>query len=272
MIKNLIKLTFIFIMALSIAAPGFALGKDHIDMDHSKEGIYIFKINTKKIGRKIKPYVAQSLTTTSDIYKNNENFALVVNGGFFDILTGAPVSYVKIDKKTVETPFSNQKLIENAGKSGRLEAILNRAEFRILENKKGELLFDMTGHFVPPTEGYTIKHSLQGGPLIYPNMNLEDESFVIMQGGKVKFQAADVLKRRERTALALKNDILYIIIFTNQHKVTMSELKEFCKNLKVDKAMALDGGASTSLNYRNIEIYSSLTSQRRVKSFLVIEK
>ena len=154
----------------------------------------------------------------------------------------------------VETPFSNQKLIENAGKSGRLEAILNRGEFRILENQKGELLFDMTGHFVPPMTGYTIKHSLQGGPLIYPNMNLENESFVIMQGGKVKFQAADVLKRRERTALALKNDILYIIIFTNQHKVTMNELKEFCKNLKVDKAMALDGGASTSLNYRNVEI------------------
>ena len=51
------------------------------------------------MGHKIKPYVAQNLTTTSDIYKNNENFALVVNGGFFDILTGAPVSYVKIDKK-----------------------------------------------------------------------------------------------------------------------------------------------------------------------------
>ena len=272
MIRNLIKFTFVFMMSVCLAAPGFALGKSSIDMEHSKEGIYIFKINTKKNGHKIKPYVAQSLTTTSDIYKNNEKFALVVNGGFFDILTGAPVSYVKIDQKTVETPFSNQKLIEYAGKSGRLESILNRSEFRVLENQKGELSFDIAGHFVPPQAGFRIKHSLQAGPMIYPYMNLEDESFVIKEGNRVKFQAADVLKRRERTALALKNDILYIIIFTNQNKVTMNELQEFCKNLKVDKAMALDGGASTSLNYKNVEIYSSLTSQRRVKSFLVIEK
>ena len=42
--------------------------------------------------------------------------------------------------------------------------------------------------------------------------------------------------------------------------------------MKFDKAMALDGGASTSINYKNVEIYSSLGSQRRVKSFLVVEK
>ena len=118
----------------------------------------------------------------------------------------------------------------------------------------------------------TIKHSIQGGPLVYPVMNLEKESFVIMEDNKVKFQAADVLKRRERTVLALKNEILYFIIFTNKNKVSVTEIRDFCRKMKFDKAMALDGGASTSVNYKDVEIFSSFGSQRRVKSFLVVEK
>ena len=34
----------------------------------------------------------------------------------------------------------------------------------------------------------------------------------------------------------------------------------------------MDGGASTSINYGGIEIYSNAGAQRRVKSFIVIEK
>ncbi len=246
--------------------------KENIEMEHTAPGIYIFKMNTEKMGCKIKPYVADKLTATSDVFKNSEKYDLVINGGFFDIVTGNAVSYVTIDGNVVETPFSNQKLIENAGKTNRLEAILNRAEFRILEDKKGNLIFDMDHHFVPVQEGLTLKHSLQGGPFVYPSMNLEKESFLKVENNKVKFQAADVLKRRERTILALKNEMLYIVLFTNQNKVTMNEVRDFCKKMKFDKAMALDGGASTSANFKDLEIYSSFTSQRRVKSFLTVEK
>lgn len=246
--------------------------EDEILMIHDTPGVYIFKLNTKKIGDKIKPFVADKLTTASDIYKNNDNFALVLNGGFFDILTGDAVSYVTIDGKVAETPFSNMKLIQNAGKTNRLEGILNRAEFRILESDKGNLSFDIDNHFATVPEGKTIKHSIQGGPMLYPVMNLEKESFLVMENNKVKLQAADVLKRRERTVLALKNEILYFIIFTNQNKVSMPEIRDFCKKMKFDKAMALDGGASTSVNFKDTEIFSSFGSQRRVKSFLVVEK
>ncbi len=269
--KKIIISAFIFLFALS--TPAFAKkSTDGITMEHSIPGVYIFKMDTKKMGDKIKPHVAEKLTTTSDIYKNNENFSLVVNGGFFDILTGDAVSYVTIDGKTVETPFSNMKLIQNAGKTNRLEAILNRAEFRILQDRKGELSFDIDNHFAPVQEGKTIKHSIQGGPFIYPRMNLEKESFVKKENNKITFQAADVLKRRERTVLGIKNEILYLIIFTNQNKVTVNEIKDFCKKMKLDKAMALDGGASTSINYKDVEIYSNTGLQRRVKSFIVVEK
>lgn len=269
--KKIIVSTFILLFALS--APALAKkSNDGITMEHSTSGIYIFKMDTKKMGNRIKPHVAQKLTTTSDVYKNNENFSLVVNGGFFDILTGDAVSYVTIDGKTVETPFSNMKLIQNAGKTDRLEAILNRAEFRILQDKRGELSFDIDNHFAPVKDGKTIKHSIQGGPFIYPEMNLEKESFIKKENDRITFQAADVLKRRERTVLGLKNEILYLIIFTNQNKATINEIKDFCKKMKFEKAMALDGGASTSINYKDIEIYSDTGFQRRVKSFLVVEK
>lgn len=269
--KNLIT-ALIALFALTIFAPCAFAARGDIQLDHSEEGIYVIKVNTKKAGTKIKPYVSDKLITSSEVFKNNKNYALVTNGGFFDILTGAAVSYVIIDGKTVETPFSNMGLIQNAAKCNRLEGILNRAEFRILESDRGALSFDIDYHFAPTEEGKNIKHSLQGGPMLLPYMNLEKESFVIKEGNKVKFQAADVLKRRERTVLALKDNMLYIIIFTNQNRVTIDEARDFCKKLGADKAMALDGGASTSLNYKDIEIFSSFTSQRRVKSFLVIER
>lgn len=269
--KKLLTL-FIAVFTLTIFVPTAFAAKSDIQLDHSEQGIYAIKVNTKKAGLKIKPYVADKLITSSEVFQNNKNYALVTNGGFFDILTGAAVSYVVIDGKTVETPFSNMGLIQNAAKCNRLEGILNRAEFRILENGRGALTFDIDYHFAPVEEGKTIKHSLQGGPMLIPYMNLEKESFVIKDGNKVKFQAADVLKRRERTVLALKGDTLYIIIFTSQNKVTIEEARDYCKKLGADKAMALDGGASTSLNYKDIEIFSSFTSQRRVKSFLVIER
>lgn len=273
--KKLILTIFIisFVVAQNLSGCAFSKdASDGISMEHTTPGVYIFKLNTKKIGNKIKPYVADKLTTASDIYKNNNNFALVLNGGFFDVLTGDAVSYVTIDGNVVETPFSNMKLIQNAGRTNRLEGILNRAEFRIFENNHGKLSFDIDNHFATVPEGKTIKHSIQGGPLIYPVMNLEKESFVIMENNKVKFQAADVLKRRERTVLALKNEILYFIIFTNQNKVSVTEIRDFCQKMKFDKAMALDGGASTSVNYKDLEIFSSFGSQRRVKSFLIVEK
>ena len=44
------------------------------------------------------------------------------------------------------------------------------------------------------------------------------------------------------------------------------------ENLKLKKTMALDGGLSTALNYKNISIGSLGKYQRRVKSFLVVER
>lgn len=262
-----------FIMAAIM--PVYAVSSDiTVEKDN---GIYIFKVPLKKYKNKIKPYVADELTTATEVFHNKDlNFKLVVNGGFFDPVNGAPVSEVTIDKKEVQSLFSNESLVKSLDNQGRVEAVINRTELRVLDDYKNKPWFDITNHFAIPPVNNSIRHSLQAGPMLLPNLRLEEESFIKYKGNKAVDLAADVLKRRERTIIGLKNgafggDYLYILIFTQAKKVSLPEARDYCKRLKLSKAMAMDGGASTSINYKDIEIYSSHDNTRRVKSFLVIE-
>ncbi len=272
MIKKIFLLLTFLLFFLS---PSFAFGGD---IEVIKDGgIFIFKVPLKVYGNKIKPYVTEDLTTVSDVYKNNKNFKLVVNGGYFDIKTGAPASNVIIDGVQAENIFDNLPLIQSLQETGRLEKVLNRSELRILENPKNKLSFDIVNHFFIPDENNVIKHSIQAGPMLLPELRLEEESFVRYNGGKSIQLAGDVLKRRERTVIGLKNglfgnDDLYIIIFTVNNRVTLLEAADYCRKLKLDKALSMDGGASTSINYGDYQIYSNKGAERRVKSFLVVEQ
>jgi len=263
----------LFITLCVVFNPSFAFAKEKIEASNPELGIYVFKINTKKYGQKIKPYVTSKVTKPEKVYNDN-CFDLVVNGGFFDVKTGKSVSYVTIDGKTVLDVEQNTKLINDLKKQDRLEKVLSRGELRILENKRGKLKFDIDYHTNPVNKrGYKIKHALQAGPILYPAMNLVDEGFVIYENDMVKFQSADILKRRARTAIGLRGKYLYIVLFTNEHKVDANEMRDYMvDNLKLEKILALDGGLSTSANYKGISIGSFGKYQRKVKSFLIIEK
>ena len=265
------KKIFLLLIALIMTlCPVFA--KDKIEVINDTLGVYVFKIDTNKYGSKIKPYMSNKLTTTQKIYDDN-CFDLVVNGGFFDVKTGKSVSYVTIDNELVSDVEDNIELMKDLKKQKRYEEVLSRAELRILENKRHKLKFDIALHNEPIKKGYTIKHALQAGPMLTPDMDLVNEGFVIKEDGIVKYQSVDILKRRERTAIGLKGKYLYIVIFTKDHKVDAHEMKDYMENtLKLKKAMAFDGGLSTSVNYRNINIGSLGKFQRRVKSFLVVER
>lgn len=264
------KIISVFILMIFSFAPVFA--KEKIEMINDNSGIYVFKINIKKYGDKIKPYIVPDVETPKKIY-NDCCFDLVVNGGFFDVDNQKSVSYVTIDNKMVADVEDYEELCKQLKEEGRLDKVLSRAEFRILENKRHKLKFDITSHNTPPQKGYKIKHALQAGPELLPLMNLEKEGFVVYDDGFVKSQSVDILKRRERTALGLKGKYLYIVIFTRDYQVDANEMRDYMKDkLKVKKAMALDGGLSTALNYKNVSLGSMGRYQRKVKSFLVIEK
>lgn len=269
------KIVSLIVFCLILAPSAYALGGD-IEVQNDG-GIYVFKIPIRKYKNKIRPYVAKELTTVSDVYNNKDlNFKLVVNGGFFDPVTGAPVSNVIINEKNVQSMFSNLPLVEGLNKQNRVEKVLNRSELRILKDTKNRVAFDIVNHFFIPDEDQTIVHSIQAGPMIIPEFRLEEESFVTYKDRKAYQLAADVLKRRERTIIGLKNNPLtqgdlYIIIFTSSKKATLNEARDYCLKLGLDKALAMDGGASTSINYGGVEIFSDTGAQRKVKSFLVIE-
>lgn len=265
-------LPLLLMIAFSFGFFNNALAKEKIEVINDNSGIYVFKIDTKKYGNKIKPYIVSNLETPKKIY-NDCCFDLVVNGGFFDVNNAKTVSYVTIDNKLVGDVAEHNTLIEDLKKQDRLEKVLSRAEFRILENKNHKLKFDIAYHNDPTPKNWTIKHSLQAGPLLYPCMDLIKEGFVQYEDDFVKMQAVDILKRRERTALGLKGKYLYIVIFTRDYQVDANEMRDYMvEKLKVKKAMALDGGLSTALNYKNISLGSMGRYQRKVKSFLVIEK
>ena len=273
--KKYLNILFAAFLAFSFISTS-ALAKEKVEVTHDTAGIWVFKINTKKYGDKIKPFVVNSLTTPKKVYDDN-CFDLVVNAGFFDVKNGKTVSYVTIDKELVGDVMAHNQLVENLKKEDRLDKVLSRGELRILENKHHKLKFDIARHNEPIkkkwAKKYEIKHALQAGPILYPTMDLAGEGFVVYEDGTVKSQSVDILKRRERTAIGLKGKYLYIVVFTKDHKLDGNELAKFMeKDLKVKKALAFDGGLSTAVNYKDISIGSLGKYQRRVKSFLVIER
>ena len=139
------------------------------------------------------------------------------------------------------------------------DVIREKSIFVIVENQENESI------------GYM---SLVDYKIYYPiKSSLKDYEVICDEDDIVKSQSVDILKRRERTAIGLKGKYLYIVIFTKDFKVDANEMREYLLDeLKLQKAMALDGGLSTSLNYRDISIGSLGKYQRRVKSFLVIER
>lgn len=265
--KKIIILLLLLIFSFS---PVFA--KEKIEVTQDGAGIYIFKINTKKYGSKIKPYVSKKLTTPKKVY-DDECFDLVVNAGYFDVKNGKSVSYIVVNNELISDPKDNPELTESLKQEGRLEKVLSRGELRILETKRHKLKFDIAYHNEPIEKKYKAKHILQAGPILLPQMDLAQEGFVIYDDDMVKFQSADILKRRERTAIGLKGKYFYIVIFTKDNKVDAKEMRDYLLDeLKLDKALAFDGGLSTAINYKDISIGSLGKYQRKVKSFLVIER
>ena len=70
-IISLLILTILFTFC-----PAFA--KDKFEVKNDTAGIYVFKIDTKKYGKKIKPYLSKKLTTPQKVYED-ECFDFVVN-------------------------------------------------------------------------------------------------------------------------------------------------------------------------------------------------
>ena len=105
-------------------------------------------------------------------------------------------------------------------------------------------------------------------------MDLEKEFFILKdKNGKIIRESASVLQKRARSVVALKkntNDLFFIVV-SNDNPMSLPQLQRFLISFGFEKALNLDGGPSTSVNFKDFEIYSSHKEPRKLKSFLLVK-
>ena len=266
--KKFFTILFILFSFLSIPA-------NAVDIKEN-DGVYhiIIKANNKTL-KKLKCISVQDLMTNREVH-NKTKAILTVNGGFFDPANKKSVSYVYTDRGLVEDPIFNENLYKSGIVRKNMDKILNRTEFRILECFDGYKA-EISAHKNQVDFECQLVSAIQAGPLIYPQLQLEEEFFVVKDNeGNIIRESASVLHRAPRTIVGLEGGkFIHFLIFTDNHPVTLEEAAKYCAELGIDRAMALDGGGSTSFNYKNnIEVVSTPEKNqgRALKSFIILSK
>jgi exopolysaccharide biosynthesis protein len=256
---------FTLIFGLQANAKEISVKKDN--------GIYHIVLKGEKVKKRIKFVVSEDLISNREAHIKGQA-ELTVNAGFFDPKNGKTISYVVMDRMIVADPMFNSSLLANPFFRKNMDKVLNRSEFRIIQcgNK---LEYSIVGHKSEVPFGCFALTSAQGGPLVYPELRLEEEGFIVKdEEGKVVRESASVLHKTARTIIGLKGtDECHILIITDENPMDMYEVQKLCKELNLDRAMAFDGGSSTSMNYKNkLEVISTVGDGggRLLKSFMVV--
>ena len=262
------KKFLVILLFVSISACVFAC-TPAIKVDFN-DGIYHIVLDGKKLSDKIKFVSSENLISNRKAHKDF-NSLLTINTGYFDPKNQKTISYI-VEDGSVLSPLDNENLMNNPVLVKNMDKIENRTEFRILQcNHKTK--YEITPHTSVIPEGCIIKTSAQGGPMVLPDLRLEEEFFIVKNSdGKVVRESASVLHKCARTVIGLKDNNIHILIFTNDHPADMYDVQKYCSDLKLDSAMGFDGGSSTSFNYEDIEVVSAKNSGRLLKSFMIIEK
>lgn len=267
---KLLKQIFIaLLLTILFVTPSFA---NNISIKHDN-GIYHIVLKGEKVKRKIKFVTSEDLITNREAHIKGRS-TLTVNAGFFDPKNGKTISYVVTDRVTSADPMFNQALLANPFFRKNMNKIINRSEFRVMQcGNKFE--YAIVGHKSEIPFGCTVITSAQGGPLIVPELKMEEEGFIVKnEEGNVIRESASVLHKTSRTIIGIKGtDECHILIITDENPMDLYEVQKLCNELKLDRAMAFDGGSSTSMNYKNnIEVVSLKGdgAGRMLKSFMLV--
>ena len=263
------KLFIISLCLVALASTALALG-DPLQINYN-DGIYHIILDGKKVENKLKFVSSEKLMTNKEAHLAG-NAILTINAGFFDPNNQKTISYIIMDRNTSADPLFNENLLMNPILRQNIDKIINRTEFRVVECEN-KIHYEIVPHKTPIDFACSIITSAQGGPMILPELKLEEEFFIVKnKEGKIIRESASVLEKTARTIIGLKGNDIHILIITNKHPKTIYEVKDLCKELEFDRAMAFDGGSSTSLNYKkSIDVVStSDTGGRMLKSFMLV--
>ena len=235
------------------------------------KGVYVVEVNTHKTKYKLQPVVVAQLETNASVYERLKP-KFLVNAGFFDPKNQQTVSYVIKDGHLVLNPKNNENLMNNKVLEPYMNKILNRSEFRIYEDEKGRYHYDITPHNAEAPQGLTLKHSIQAGPMLVPDLRLAEEFFILQRDGVTISESASCLHKYARTAIGIKENKVYLFIITGEAAMTLAEVAELAKKWGMEKAMAFDGGGSTSFDSQELHVISEEQGQgRKLKSFLMLK-
>ena len=262
------KILFLFLSLLLITNTALAGG---IDVTYD-DGIYHIVLSGEKIKKRINFISSESLITNKEAHQRTKS-KLTINAGYFDPANQKSMSYIVTDRVTMEDPQFNESILYNPVLRRNLDKILNRTEFRILECDRGEYRYEIVPHKSSVDFGCAIVTSAQGGPLVYPQLRLEEEFFVVKKDGEVVRESCSVLHKTSRTIIGLKNGEINILIITDKHPMDLYEVHDYVKKLGWDRAMAFDGGSSTSMNYLDKYNVTSVGDGggRSLKSFMIVK-
>ena len=267
--KKLLLSICLICMALIPAVGAFC---DPINIKYD-DGIYYITLDGKALAKKIKFISSEKLITNKEAHTKSGS-DLTINAGFFDPKNQKTISYIVNDRNIVADPLFNENLLMNPVLRQNFDKIINRTEFRIVECDE-KYHYEIVPHKTPVDFACSVVTSAQGGPLILPELRLEEEFFIVKDSdGKVVRESASVLAKVARTIIGLKGDEITVLVITNKHPMTIYEVRDLCKKLGLEKAMGFDGGSSTSMDYKkSIEVTSTHDdSGRMLKSFMVIKK
>lgn len=267
--KALLIVLFLFVALI----PSVWAFCEPVTVEYS-DGIYHITMDGKRVAKRLKFISSESLITNKEAHLKT-GALLTVNAGFFDPKNQKTISYIVSDKSTVADPLFNESLLSNSILRQNIDKIVNRTEFRVIDCD-GKYHYEIVPHKSNVDFACSVETSAQGGPMLLPELQLEEEFFVVKKEGKIIRESASVLEKTARTVIGLRKtdcgDEVHILIFTNRNPKTIYEARDYCKKIGLDRAMAFDGGSSTSFNYKNdIDVVSTNdTGGRLLKSFLVV--
>ena len=247
------KIIIIILFGFIVFMPGFC--KSKINLKEYPKGIYVVKVDSNYFAQNSSIYLSKDLKTVEQAARKSRA-KVAINAGFFDPNNAKTISYILKNNKIIADPRGNERLINNDELKPHLEKIFNRSEFRVYSN-----CFEIKPHNAPILRN-NLKYSVQAGPELVPDYNVEKEYFGKLAGSKVA-----------RSAIAIKGNEILLIAARN---LTLNELTEFLKTLKVEQGMAFDGGSSTSLYVdlpgKKLNLNSTKdNTARRVKSVLILK-
>ena len=262
--KKIALLVCLLLLGSSVLASPVSIKEDN--------GIYHITLSGNAVKKRINFIATDSLMTNKEVHDASKSL-LTINTGFFDPKNGKTISYIVTDGQTVADPLMNDNLMLNPLLRLHMKKILNRSEFRIVEcNKK--LRYEIVPHNTPVNFMCSVKTSAQGGPQLLPELRLEEEFFFLKnEEGNIIRQSASMLDRVPRTIVGIKNNEMHILIITNKNPKNIFEARDLCKSYGFEKAMAFDGGSSTSLDYKKIHVTSIEANDtgRSLKSFMIVK-